>query len=179
MFLLGSGFSTDPQYPWAARTLALRGEEQDQRQRAIALHSNAIQYLHTVLGAKREFVLSALKRLLELRDFLHIGSFPESLIEKLSVIFPEKCEYLGNDRIRTLIQFAKAVAEQHGLIGAAAPVLVTVLMFLLGHEVYRDPIHPWVGAILRSTALLEPSMRIRTLENTIWEKLTNGMERLA
>ena len=122
MFLLGSGFSTDPQYPWAASASATSVEVQDQRQRAGALHSNAIQYMHQVLGAKREFVLAALKRLTEhrLRDFLNGGPFPQSLIQKLRVVFPEKCAYLGNGPLRTIIHTATAAAEQYGLVAAHA-----------------------------------------------------------
>jgi hypothetical protein len=181
MFLLGSGFSTDPQYPWAAQALAARGEAQGQRQRACALYSNAIEYLHKVLGAKREFVSSAVRRLTDhrLRDFLNFGPLPESLSQKLSIIFPEKFAYLGADRVRALVQSATVVARQHDLIGAAAPVLVTVLMFLLGHEVDRDPINPWVAATLRDTISIEPSTRIEILENRIWEELRDGMGRLA
>jgi hypothetical protein len=179
MFLLGSGFSTDPQYPWAAGALATSGEVQDQRQRAGTLHSNAIQYMHQVLGAKREFVLAALKRLTEhrLRDFLNSGPFPESLIQKLRVIFPEKCAYLGNGRIRTIIHTATAAAEQYGLVAATAPVLVTILMFSLGHEVDRDPINPWVEAAFRDTAFMEPSVRIDALESRVWEEVRDGLGR--
>jgi hypothetical protein len=135
--------------------------------------------MHQVLGSKREFVAAAMKRLTEhrLRDFLNSGPFPESLIQKLRVIFPEKCAYLGNGRIRTIIHSATAAAEQYGLVVMTAPVLVTILMFLLGHEVDRDPINPWVKAMFRDTAFMEPSLRIETLENRVWEEVRDGLGR--
>jgi hypothetical protein len=151
----------------------------DESQRAGALHSKAINYLHTVLGPKREFALAALNRLIEhrLRDFVNNGPFPESLTEKLSVIFPEKCAYLGKDRMQMLIESATTVAAQHGLKDEAAPVLLTILMILLGHQVDRDPISPWVEGILRDTAFMETSIRMETLEKKTWEKLEDGMGR--
>lgn len=173
MFLLGSGFATDPQYPWAAAALALDGEPRDQWQRAGALHVSAIEYAHTVLGSKREFVLAALERLVgyRLRDFLGTGLFPEPLIQQLRVIFPEKWAYLGRDRLQTLIRSARRIAEQHALLAEEAVALFTILLFFLGHEVDRDPTVPWVEATLREAALLEPLTRIEQLESRTWAEL--------
>ena len=136
MFLFGSGFATDLQYPWAAAALASGGEPHDQWQRAGALQVSAIEYAHTILGAKREFVLAALEHLVghRLRDFLDIGLFPESLLQQLRVIFPEKWAYLGRDRLRTLIQSARRIAEQQALLAEEAVALFTVLLFFLGHD---------------------------------------------
>ncbi len=177
MFLFGSGFSTDPQYPWAARALAKDGGVQDQRQRAGALHSLAIRYLHTVWGEKREFISMALQRLTvhRLRDLLDSGPAPGSLVGKLNAIYPEKCAYLGKDGVLLLIQQANRLAAENGLGGAGARALAAVLVFVLGHETDRDPIRPWVASILRDTASLEPAARTEALENRIWEEFRNGM----
>jgi hypothetical protein len=173
MVLLGSGFATDPQYPWAAAALALGGEPRNQWQRASALQVSAVEYAHTVLGAKREFVLAALERLVgyRLRDFLGTKLFPESLIQQLRVIFPEKWAYVGRDRLRTLMQSARKMAEQYALLAEEAVALFTVLLFFLGHEVDRDPTAPWVEATLREAALMEPLARIEQLESRTWAEL--------
>jgi hypothetical protein len=177
MFLLGSGFSTDPQYPWAAEALGTSWGTADEGERANTLHTGAIRYLHSVFGPKREYVSSALTRLLEHRpgDLLGAGHLPESLIERLSLIFPEKCAYIGQDGMQMLIYAASAAAEKHGLMGAQAAVLFTILMFVFGHEADRDPVNPWVEQVLRETAFMEPSIRIERLEHKIWEELRDGM----
>ncbi len=177
MFLFGSGFATDPQYPWAARALARDFAMQDQRQRAGTLHSLAIRYLHTVWGEKREFISMAMQRLTlhRLRDLLDSGPAPDSLAGKLNAIYPEKCAYMGKERMLQLIQQANRLAAENGLAGAGARALSTVLVFLLGHETDRDPIRPWVASILRDTASLEPAARTEVLENRVWEEFRNGM----
>jgi hypothetical protein len=141
---------------------------------ALALCMGAPSSMHIrVLGANREFVLAALERLVghQLRDFLGIGLFPESLIQQLRVIFPEKWAYLRRDQLQTLIQSARKIAEQHALLAEEAVALFTVLLFFLGHEVDRDPTVPWVEATLREVALLEPLVRIEQLESRTWAEL--------
>ena len=74
-------------------------------------------------------------------------------------------------RLRTLIQSARKITEQHALLGEEAVALFTVLLFFLGHEVDRDPTVPWVEATLREAALLEPLVRIEQLESRTWTEL--------
>ena len=97
------------------------------------------------------------------------------LLQKLCAIFPEKCAYSGIERLRALMQSATQAAERYEFRGAAATVLLTILMFVLGHEADRDPIHSWVEAMLRGTAYMEPAQRIDSLESKLWEELRNGM----
>lgn len=163
MMLLGSGFATDPQYPWAAQT---------GRKTAAALHFSAIHYIRTVLGPKREFAMRALERIVNhrLRDFLDGG-----IVHMLNVIFPEKCLHAGEDGLRALVESARTVAARNGLAGAAAPVLLTLVMFFLGHEADQDPANPWVQRVLCETASMQPPLRIQALENKVWEEFRNGL----
>src|SRR3954447_10793978 len=48
MCMLGGGFDTDPQYPWAARILA--GATDDEFLRADQLHTAATRYVERVAG---------------------------------------------------------------------------------------------------------------------------------
>lgn len=166
MILLGSGFATDPQYPWAAQALASGGK------RAAALHSSVVHYIRTALGPKREFAMRALERIVNhrLRDFLDGGIVP-----MLNVIFPEKCLHADGEGLRALIESARTMAARNGLAGAAAPVLLTLVMFFLGHEADQDPATPWVQRILCETASMQPSLRIQALESKVWEEFNNGL----
>ena len=165
MVLLGSGFATDPQYPWAAAALTPGGEPQEQERRADALHARVLQYTQAVLGEQREFLLAALDRVThtEVEELCRLGTSPDALRWHLRAVFPQKCAYLGEDVVHSVIRRATRTALHHAIATDPGVTVLTILMFLLGHEVDRDPTVPWVEEALRDSRSLEPRQRIETL----------------
>lgn len=165
MILLGSGFATDPQYPWVTAALVPSVKTPEQKWRARTLHRNTLRYTHAVLGEKREFLFAALQRVGHSSglEFWLQGNVPEPLISNLRLIFPEKCSYLGDAVLRSVIQLAARRAEDYGVSLQQGVVLFAILIFLLGHEVDRDPTVPWVEVSMRDTASLEPRERVERL----------------
>jgi hypothetical protein len=170
MFLLGSGFATDPQYAWAAAALAEPETPQESRA-AIRLHASAVEYTRSVLGEKREHLHAALTRLSRqgLRDFLRYRPFPESVVEQLHIVFPEKCANVGAETLQALVELAAAMAQKHGIATEPGIALFAILIFLLGHHVDVDPTVPWVEAALKATE--EPLNRLAHLEREMWQRL--------
>lgn len=64
IFLFGSGFDTDPQYPWAATILA---DSSEQMYRAERLYEKIIDYQEKVSGANAVNTIEALRRVSFLR----------------------------------------------------------------------------------------------------------------
>ncbi len=57
---------------------------------------------------------------------------------------PEKCEFLGNPIVETLISRAEDQAQSSGLNSSVGFFATFGLMFALGADVFRDPMYPWV-----------------------------------
>ncbi len=168
MVLLGSGFATDPQYPWVTAALAPSGETQEQKWRARVLHRSALRYTHAVLGEKREFLFAALEQVASKRGLepWHRGIVPETLISQMRIVFLEKCSYLGDAVLESVIQLAARRVKDYDFSPEPGIALFTILILLFGHEVDRDPTVPWVEAALRDSAGSGPRERVERLYST-------------
>jgi hypothetical protein len=85
-----------------------------------------------------------------------------NLAQHLSKFFPKHTEYLGEKRLRTVVQYGIASARNQGFRTDYETFLYVDLMYMLGCEFDRDPQLPWVSEILalRNGA---PLMRIESL----------------
>lgn len=162
MVLLGSGFASDPQYPWVAAALARGGEPAEQEQRAKALHASALQYMHAALGKKREFLSAALERIAHstVQEWRDVGNLPDSVGWQMRLIFPEKCSHLGQDPLRSVIHLAARRAERHAMSTGPGIALWTILVLLLGHEADSDPTASWLKQALGDAKACQPPQRV-------------------
>ena len=127
MLMLGAGFDADPLLPWVKVELA-RQPEAPAMDRCFALHAAALAYLDLVAGEDNEHLVKALIRL---RDFdlgacdaLDATEFPPELGRSLILLYPQKAEPLGPQRLAALVQAASARALQHGFVAHGAVALV-------------------------------------------------------
>ena len=159
MVLLGSGFATDPQHPWVAAALAGSGPEEE---RAESLHASAIQYMHAVLGRKREFLSATLEQIAHStpQERQEAGDFRHSVSWQMRLIFPEKCAHLGQDLLRCVIDLAARRAEHHAMSTGPGITLWTILILLLGHEAGSDPTAWWLGRSLGDSKDSAPRERV-------------------
>lgn len=156
MCLLGSGFDADPQMPWAAAILAESVAHEDAR--AVRLYDRAMEYLdHVAPDFEERDEGSGLGA--ELGKLRHVPETPfyppelaERLVLRLHEVFPRKCAHVGDEAIRRLIAHAFATAQGYGIDRERGAVLVVAMMFALGSGFDRDPLLPWVEAILRDPA---------------------------
>jgi hypothetical protein len=153
MFLLGSEFDTDPQYPWAGEILndeSIPG----QMPRADKLYSRAIQYLDAVAGPDNQFAIAAFRRLKSLVAGSLADGCSESagrVVEKLNSIHPEKAAYLGQAGLQALVSRSSERALARGISNPQAALLFAVLEFGLGHAFEHDLLYPWIEATLSDT----------------------------
>ncbi len=162
MVLLGSGFATDPQHPWVAAALERGGELREQGERVESLHASALQYMHVVLGKKREFLSAALEQVVQStpQEWQEAGDFRHSVSWQMRLMFPEKCSHLGQDLLRCVIDLAARRAEHHAMYTGPGITLWTILILLLGHEADSDPTAWWLEEALGDSEGSAPRQRV-------------------
>jgi len=171
MVLLGSEFTNDPMYPWAAPPSPDdAGDAGDEEDRAFALYDRLLDYGVQVDGDDNRNTRAALMRVGELadapREFSHDG-LEDVLRDELSRVYPEKAEYIGAEALREVVErgIATAVRLDPGC-EARTIGIVCLLMFGLGHGAPRDPLHRWIGRILGDRTLEDRAARAALLEQT-------------
>ena len=139
MFLFGSSFDTDPQYPWAARILA---DSSEQMQRAKRLYEKIIDYQDKVSGPNAVNTIEALWNLsfLPTQPFnYNTNNFVSGMLQEMTSIFPQKAAYLGNEALQALIHSG-------------------------GHGCSHDPLYPWIANTLLDEKIVDPAARAERLE---------------
>ncbi len=150
MFNFGLFFDTDPQYPWSSMILTDPGEA-DQMNRADQLFDVMNDYAAAVSGADHQFTFAALKRLATIRfeDYLKPNDSLEfRIVRMLKEIYPEKCEYMGDQLLSGLLQHGFQLAKFCGSVANRDVALMVLLTFFLGHGCTSDPLHGWIAIIL-------------------------------
>lgn len=167
MFLLGSAFDSDPQYPWALETLT---DETffDPMDRAEILYARLAEHLEQVAGPQNQYIIRALRRIQKLdRQAISRQGEPmeETGLRLLEDCYPEKCACVGTEGLRKLIQKAQAITEEHELPEPEGVGVLLGLMFAAGHGVADDPLMPWVGKTLRDPCQPDARKRLDRLES--------------
>lgn len=164
MFLFGSGFDSDPQYPWAASILS---SDAGQMARAEQLHEQILDYQQHVSGPDAVNTRRALRGLLALArqpGEISSGAFVGELRQRLSDAFPEKAAYIGDDAVTALIHKGRAVARDFSVPTTRGEALLVVLMFGFGHDCSADPLYPWIAQTLTDARIADPRIRVERLE---------------
>jgi hypothetical protein len=164
MFLFGSAFDTDPQYPWAASILR---ESSEQMQRAERLYEKVLDYQEKVSGPDALNTREALKSLdlLSKQTLTYSANdFVPSMLREMSLTFPQKAAYLGDEALQALIRESCTVAQQARFSTARSYTLIVALMFAFGHGCVDDPLYPWIANTLRDGKIVDPAARAEHLE---------------
>lgn len=173
MFMLGSGFDTDPQLPWIAAVLA-DGARKDEAVRADLLFATANAYLMRVAGPSNEHLLGALARARTLP--IPAGPTLEVAPPLLQILMPTKCEELGPEGIARLLQCGREAAARYGITAAGGVALYVMLMFILGAGFDQEPLAPWASAILTDRAIPDEHARAGKLHAAALSNLDAWLE---
>lgn len=166
MFMFGSYFDTDPQYPWAG-TVLTDSEKVDQSVRADRLFTAMNEYLSHVVDPEREHLRAAVQQLMQSRveDVLKPGiNLEETILQMLRSVCPIRCEYFGDSVLKALVQHGFGLARRYGFTTDKGMVLMTVLTFAVGHGFYKDPLNGWI---------------VRRLENPRWPDVNKRVDDLS
>jgi hypothetical protein len=161
MFMFGSYFDTDAQYPWAGEALS-DPSNQMELFRADDLHRRMTDYLTLVSGPENFYAKRALR---EIRRMLSealpstVVSLHTELMPRLQLVYPEKYSYLREDRISAVINSGISVGETAGVSTSESLRLFVILAFTLGHHFADDPLYPWIADTLNDPTIVDPNLR--------------------
>lgn len=179
MFLLGSAFDVDVQYPWAGETLS-RVDFDNQMFKAGRLEHLALEYVRAVQGPDDHHATRALLRLEELAQRgdmqFHRSQLDRKILRALDEVFPSKFAYVGREAAEELVHRAELLAgEVFGVDDPRAVAVLSILQFTFGMRCDDDPLYPWIGATLRDPRIVDPKRRAARLERraVIWLKAVN------
>jgi hypothetical protein len=152
VFLLGSDFDHDPQFPWASEILN-DPEGADETERMASLYARAYDYFERVAGPDGKFIDEALGRAGSAAGETFGESpggaeFYARMLDLFKSIYPQKYGYVGELGLRQLVFRAVESARRYGLEGPRGVALYACLMFLLGSGFATDPQFPWAEAAL-------------------------------
>jgi hypothetical protein len=167
VFMFGSDFDTDPQFPWAGAILSDAGTP-DQMAKAERLHQESIAYVDAVAGPNYEYSINAFKRArrVSYEDLARpIADLESSSVAGFRAIFPEKYAYVGDSALRQLTREAVEKARMHSVSSQAGILVFAFLMFALGHGFAADPHHPWIASTLAQPPAGDPNRRAERLHS--------------
>jgi hypothetical protein len=179
MFLCGSAFDTDPQYP--ALSKVLRSSD-DQMDRAEQIHEGFLDYLERVSGPGAANVRKALRDLLTFARkplTFSANDFVAGMLQEMTRAFPQKAVYVGEEALTALIHEGIAEARKYGFATVRPKAMVVVLMFAFGHGCTYDPLYPWISRTLSDPRIIDSAARAQRLEKkalTWLEYVVSGNE---
>jgi len=159
MFMFGSYFDTDPQYPWATAVLT-SPDYVYQSVRADRLYAAMNEYIASVVEPERDSAIAAAGNLLDpgFEKLLPRGSnLQDGILHVLREMWFTKCEYLGEPVLRRVIQHGLELAQKYGFTTEKGQVLMVTLAFAVGHGFTRDPLNGWILRRLDAPRWADPN----------------------
>jgi hypothetical protein len=164
MFLCGSGFDTDPQYPGIGEVL--RSSDGEMR-KAERIHLGHAEYLEHVAGPDNINVRKALEAVAA-----YARNAPDNLernlenevLEQMVRAFPQRVTFIGETALRALVAEGRAVSARYGFATARSQALIIILMSAFGHGCTNDPLYPWIHQTLVDPQIVDATGRAQRLE---------------
>lgn len=167
MLLFGSYFDTDPQYPWA-KDILTDCDSVSQMRCAERLYERTLDYRKKVNGPRDAYTLKALRNISAMARQplpLSASDLVPSMLREIARVYPEKAVFVGDERIKRLINEGIAAAQKEGFSTVRAIALTVVLMFAFGHGCFGDPLYPWIARTLDDEKIVDSHARANRLEN--------------
>ena len=163
MFLFGSDFDTDPQYPALGEIL---NTFDNQMIGAEQIYEWIIDYQSKVSGPENINTTNAIEALANFarkRVTFTPSNFEATILEEMNHAFPKKVAYIGKEALTKLINEGRAEAQRHSFPLLRGEALIAILMFALGRGCTNDPIYPWISRILTDSRIGGPEDRFQQL----------------
>jgi hypothetical protein len=93
-------------------------------------------------------------------------------------VYPEKCAWLGKDRLNAVIDGGFHLARGKGVTSARGIALFAALAFALGHSFDEDPLYPWIAHTMKNSSQLDPNLAAQKLETKSLQYLDKVLEYL-
>ncbi len=180
MFMLGSGFDTDVQYPWAGPILK-RKDFPDGFSMIQTVYDTAMEYLDRIIGKNEEEHLRVLLRVRRLpiddETAKVTRDFDSGMMRIFEDLHPNKYEELGPEGVQRLIAAGQESAAKYGLTGAKARMVYLLLMYISGSSFDTDPLFPWAMEILPDPDLGDENDKANRLAAAALKHLELSLQR--
>lgn len=181
MFMYGGLFDTDPYIPWAGPILRDPGIC-NEATRMSHLYDAMLWYLDSIGGPGRAYATGALRNLHKSR----LANFPVAelrasdamALDTLRQIYPQRFDYLGERLMKQLLGAGIEEARRRGVGTDRGIVLITGMMFAMGHGFAEDPLLPWITTTLTDPPHAEAEKRVARLERRTQIYLDKAIEYL-
>jgi hypothetical protein len=164
--MLGAGFDTDPQLPWANITLNDEAVSSSVK-RIEKLYDKVMDYLNCVVGRDNLFPVNALRRIRTYTIGQLEERFESDVVRGAAPLFreiwPAKWESIGSAGLGRLIGKAYESASKYEIESPSDVGIYASFMFLLGHCFDTDPMYPWASKILADDSVTTPKQKIHSL----------------
>lgn len=164
MFLYGSDFDTDPQYPALGEIL---NAPEEQMMRAEQIYEGILDYQGKVSGrgaANVRKALAALSVFARKPVTFSPDNFVAEMLQEMTRAFPQKAAYVGEEGLITIIHEGIAEARKYGFPEVRGETLMVVLMYAFGHGCSDDPLYPWISRTLRDEKIVDAAARADRLK---------------
>ena len=164
MFLFGSSFDSDPQYPFLGKILNAGG---DQMQRAEQLHERVVDYLQKVSGTND---INTQKALTSFGTYARTPvkftgeDIVSGMLDEITRAFPQKAIYVGREALVNLIKNGQEESLVAGFDSVKGQFLLVLLMYAFGHGCTKDPHYPWISQTLNDEKIINSTARAERLE---------------
>jgi hypothetical protein len=170
MIILGSGFDSDPQIPWAAEQLH-DSSISDPVERIQRVFRSTLNYLDATVGPDSGYIVRAMLRLrgcdLTKLDYSR-SDFAHFIVDLFGEYYPEKADYQGPAPNRALALHALSSARAYGLTSRKGQLIFAMNAFMLGSGFDTDPLYPWANEVLIGSEMTDQDTKAsRLLEQSL------------
>jgi len=165
MFLLGSEFDSDVQFPWVYDYLTDQSVS-DVDKRMENTWRAAVTFISCIAGDHLEFIRPVFDKLYKL-NIQNLSNLTEDNFEKeincfLMEFYPEKhnCQMEGENS--ALIKYGVNVSEKYNIESSHGKAVIIVLMFVFGSGFHSDPLFYKISNVLNN-GMLDENARINKL----------------
>jgi hypothetical protein len=94
---------------------------------------------------------------------LAINDYVKRTVVHLNETFPEKCEALGEEKVRETVQYGVQRSASYGITTEGDVRRYIDFMIRFGPDFDQDPELPWAASILNNQAIRNPTTKINRL----------------